>query len=166
MQKPYDTLMKKSTIKKLEKRKDSLPVYFVDSSVFLEALFGQERYEECLGFFYRTGFHYRLMTSIEAMGEVIKSLNDGGYDTVKEKGMFLLAGLLEKTRTEIVSPTFTVISNVAAIRDADSYLQPVDCLIFSTAMTENCSAIVALDKHFTPMLCNNFKIKLKQPKEA
>lgn len=159
-------LVKKSTAKRLEKRKKRLPEYFVDSSVFLEALFGQEHSQDCMDFFNNTGFRYRLMTSIEAMGEVIKSLNRQGYEAMKDKGVFLLAQILEKTGAEIVSPTFEAISNVSAIRDADSYLQPVDCLIFSTAITENCSAVVALDKHFNPSLCNEFRIRLKRPKEA
>lgn len=158
--------MKKSTEKMIERRKLNLPVYFVDSSVFLEALFGQEKSQDCMAFFNSTGYRYRLMTSIEAMGEVIKSLNKHGFESMKDKGLFLLAQILEKTGAEIVSPTFEAISNIAAIREADTYLQPIDCLIFSTAITENCPAIVALDKHFNPSLCNEFRIKLKKPKET
>lgn len=158
--------MKKSTAEKLEKRQKNLPAYFVDSSVFLEALFEQQRCEECIAFFNNVGFRYRLMSSIEAMGEIISSLNEEGYNLLKEKGMSLLAGILEKTGIEIVSPTFEAINNISAIRDADSYLKPVDCIIFSTAITENCSAIVSLDRHFTPLLCNEFRILLKKPKDA
>ncbi|MBU2638587.1 MAG: type II toxin-antitoxin system VapC family toxin [Nanoarchaeota archaeon] len=158
--------MKKSTIKKLEKRKDSLPVYFVDSSVFLEVLFAQKCYEDCTNFFNRTGYRYQLMTSIEAMGEAVKALNERGYDTLKEKGMLLLAGILDKTGIKIASPTFEAISNVSIVRDADSYIMPSDCLIFSIALTEGCFAFVTLDRHFTALLCNKFKIALKKPSEA
>ncbi|MFH1065858.1 MAG: hypothetical protein V1734_05120 [Nanoarchaeota archaeon] len=60
--------MKKSTQKRLQKRHSNLQDMFVDSSVFLELLLGQPKHEDCLSFFNRARYKYRLATSVLVLG--------------------------------------------------------------------------------------------------
>ncbi|MFH1637792.1 MAG: hypothetical protein ABIB71_05190 [Candidatus Woesearchaeota archaeon] len=67
--------MKRSTQKKLKKRRENLPRCFVDSSVFLELALKQHRDKACAKFFNLVGYKYRIETSSIVMGEVIKRFN-------------------------------------------------------------------------------------------
>lgn len=44
--------MKHRTFKKIQGKLEKLPVYFVDSSIFLEILLKQKGYDECIAFFH------------------------------------------------------------------------------------------------------------------
>lgn len=158
--------MKKSTKKRLDKRQSSLPAYFVDSSVFVEALLRQPLFEVCISFFHRAEYKYSLGTSTVVIGEVVKALNEIEEIDVKEKGLLLLKELLMSVQVNILPVSFECIGNIAAIRDFDCYLPSSDSIIFSSAITESCAAFVTLDSHFTPELCREFKILLRNPSDA
>lgn len=158
--------MKHSTLKRIQGKIQKLPVYFVDSSIFLEVLFNQSFYEECLAFFNNVHYHYRLMTSTLVLGEVIKSLNDTKDRDRKLNGSLLLFSLLEKTEIKIVPVSSECITNTTAILSIDSYIESSDRIIFSSAITENCKAFVTLDSDFSARLGHEFNILVKKPFEA
>lgn len=155
--------MKHSTLKKIKDKIENLPIYFVDSCVFLEVLFRQSKYDECLAFFNNTGYHYRLITSTLALGEIIRSLNDTKDRDRKLNGSLLLFNLLEKTEIQIAPVSSECINNTIAIRFIDSHLESSDMILFSSALTENCKAFVTLDSDFSARLGNEFNILIKKP---
>ncbi|MBU2637582.1 MAG: type II toxin-antitoxin system VapC family toxin [Nanoarchaeota archaeon] len=155
--------MKKSTLKRIQKRINNLPSYFVDSSVFIEALFRQKRSGECRSFFHKAGLKYRIFTSTVVMGEVIKAINKLPSAEAKEEEMHLLADMLKSLDIVIMAVSFACINNVEAVRFSDSYLGSSDCIIFSSAVTENCNAFITLDIDFTDKLSKDFKMLIKNP---
>lgn len=155
--------MKKSTLKRIQRRLNNLPKYFVDSSVFIEALFQQERTKECRSFFHKAGLKYRIFTSTVVMGEVLKAINRLPSAEAKEEEMHLLADMLKSLDIAIMAVSFACISNVEAVRFSDSYLGSSDCIIFSSAVTENCNAFITLDPDFTEKLGADFHMRIKKP---
>lgn len=157
--------MKKSIQNKIRERIENKPCCFVDASVFVEILLKQKRSGECLDFLHRARHKYRIMVSTTAMGEVLKAI---AYNDEKVKTfMFIsLEDLISMTCPVIPSVSFLSINNVNAVRDADSFLPSSDCLIFSSAITEQCNAFVTLDHHFTMQLGTIFCIHIKKPSEA
>ena len=143
---------------------ENKPRCFVDASVFVEILLKQKRSGECLDFLHRARQKYRIMVSTTAMGEVLKAI---AYSEEIKSFMFAsLEDLILMTCPVIPSISFQSISNVNAIRDADSFLPSSDCLIFSSAITEQCNTFVTLDNHFTAQLGRMFCIHIKKPCEA
>ena len=97
------------------------------------------------------------------MGEVLKAI---AYSEEIKSFMFAsLEDLILMTCPVIPSISFQSISNVNAIRDADS-LPSSDCLIFSSAITEQCNTFVTLDNHFYSAAWKNVCIHIKKPCEA
>lgn len=158
--------MKRSTAKRIEKRINNLPLYFVDSSVFLEVLLKQTKYGECMSFFSRSRYKYRLITSTLVLGEILRGLNKIEYQQTKRTSLLLLADLFETTEIKTLAMSFECISNTNAIRNIESYLLPSDCLIFSSAITENSDAFITLDNDFSLALANGFNVKIKRPNDV
>ena len=158
--------VKHSTLKRIQNRENNLPVYFVDSSVFLEALLQQALSDECFAFFYNAGYHYRLMTSTLVLGEIIKLLNNSNDEAKKRNGSFLLFSLLGKAEIQIVPISPECLGNIGIIKSADSLLDSSDSVIFSSAITENCKAFITLDSDFSARLGLEFDILIKKPFEA
>ena len=89
--------MKRSTAKRIERRLGNLPLYFVDSSVFLEALLKQVNAKLCLSFLYQANYKYRLITSTLVLGEIVKILNKIEERQMKDAAFMFLVDLFEKT---------------------------------------------------------------------
>lgn len=148
--------MKKSTLKQIERKQGNLPVYFVDSSVFLELLLKQAKHEECMSFINKSRYKYNLITSTLVLGEILKGLNKIESQQNKRTSLLLLADLFETTEIKTVAMSFECINNTDAIRNVESYLLPSDCLIFSSAITESSDAFITLDNDFSFALSNSF----------
>lgn len=158
--------MKRSTIKKLERKRNNLPLYFVDSSVFLEVFLKQAKYDECLSFFNKSYYKYQLVTSTLVLGEILRALNELENNQLKRESLLFLADMFEVNNIRTVAMSFQCISNTSVIRDAEPYLMPSDCLIFSSAITENSDAFITLDNDFTLLLTNEFNLKIKKPENV
>ena len=158
--------MKNNTLKRIHNRFDILPVYFVDSSVFLEVLLNQSYSGKCIEFFNNVGYHYRLMTSTLVLGEILKLLNDAENSIEKENGLFYLISLLERTDILVAPISFACISNIQTVIQAYSHLESSDTIIFSSAITENCKAFITLDSDFSKRIGVEFDIMIKKPLDA
>lgn len=157
--------MKRSTLKRLNRKWQNLPVYFVYTSVFLEIVFGQSRLRDCVKFFDNVGFRYRLITSTIVIGETIKSINKLA-NAEKERWVLWFLGLIEKAEIELLTISSACLTNVTIIRNADTYLESSDAIIFSSAITESCKAFITLDSDFSTRLSIEFMILIKKPSEA
>jgi len=158
--------MKKSTQKRLQRKQNNLPGMFVDSSVFLELLLGQPKHEECLSFFTRARYKYRLATSVLALGEVIDTLSTIEESNMKEKSLIRFSELLAKGNMAVYPISRVCLKNNIAVMESDEYLDSHDSLIFSSAFTENFKMLVTLDSDFTKQTGSVWHLKVKQPKEA
>jgi len=147
------------------RRRRHLPAYFADTSVFIELMLKQEESKICASFFQREGYKFRLVTSTVVMGEIIKIINGLKGEATKQKNFHFLSDILMDRRIEIISVSFAAIGNIGAIKLSDPFLPSSDCLIFSTAVTENSSYFITLDKHFSAKLGRDFKIPVKNPSE-
>lgn len=159
-------LMKKSTQKKLEKRRNNLPGMFIDSSVFLELLLGQPKHEDCLSFFNRARYKYRLATSVLALGEVINTLRTIEETSAKEKSLIWFSDLLNDEKIAVYPISRICLKNNLAIMETDEYLDSHDAIIFSSALTENFKVLVTLDSDFTKQTGSVWHVKVKPPKEV
>lgn len=158
--------MKRSTLKRIKRRWQNLPVYFVDTSVFLEVIFKQPHLQECTSFFNRVGYHYRLKTSTLVLGEIIESIQKFEDEAQTKIWTFSLLELLKMAEIEIIPISFECIGNIPTIRDIDCYLESSDTIIFSSALTENCNSFVTLDSDFSIILSKELGIIIKKPSEA
>jgi len=158
--------VKGSTAKKIEDRTNNLPLYFVDSSVFLEVIMKQMHSQECLSFFNRASYKYQLITSTIVMGEVVKVLNKLENNVVKRESLLFFADILENSRLSIISMNFECLSNIEQIRMIEPYLMPSDSMIFSSALTESAEAFITLDSDFSSRLSIEFDINIKKPVET
>ena len=137
--------MKRSTAKRIERRLGNLPLYFVDSSVFLEALLKQVNAKLCLSFLYQANYKYRLITSTLVLGEIVKILNKIEERQMKDAAFMFLVDLFEKTEIEMIAINSECITNLGAINILEPHLLTSDCLIFSSAITECSDAFITLD---------------------
>lgn len=158
--------MKNSTLKRIQSKIRKLPVYFVDSSIFLEILLKQSKYDECISFFNNVGYRYRLMASTVVMGEIIKALHELGDERQKEGWLSSLSLLLENSSISILPVSFQCINNIPTVMNAESHLESSDAIIFSSAITENCRAFITLDSDFSMRLETEFDILIKKPSDA
>lgn len=158
--------MKKSTQKRLQKRQNNLPGMFVDSSVFLELLLGQPKHEECLSFFNRARYKYRLATSVLALGEISNTLSAIEEVNMKEKSLIRFSELLFNGNMAVYPVSRVCLKNNIAVMESDEYLDSHDALIFSSAFTENFKTLVTLDSDFTERTSRLLHMKIKQPREA
>ncbi|MBU2638820.1 MAG: PIN domain-containing protein [Nanoarchaeota archaeon] len=158
--------MKKSTQKKIERRLENRPKYFVDSSVFVEILLKQDNSDECLSFFNRGSYKYRLLTNTLVLGEVLKVITKIEDSAAKREEANTFIELLGKGGIQVTSLTFTAIANLNAVREIDSFLQASDALIFSSALTEACNGLITLDKDYSSHLGRGLGMKIKNPTEA
>lgn len=106
------------------------------------------------------------MTSTLVLGEILKLLNDAENSLEKEKGLFFLMGLLERTGILVIPISSACISNIQTVIQADSHLESSDTIIFSSAVTENCKAFVTLDSDFSSRIGAEFDIMIKKPSDA
>ena len=158
--------MKKSMQKRLQKRQNNLPGMFVDSSVFLELLLGQPKHEECLSFFNRARYKYRLAASVLALGEVMNTLSTIEDANAKEKSLIWFSDLLDDEKIAVCPISRICLKNNVTLMESDEYLDSHDALIFSSAVTENFETLVTLDSDFTKQTGNLWHVKLKRPKDA
>lgn len=117
-----------------------------------------------MSFFHRARNKYRLITSTLVLGEILKGLNKVESQT-KRISLLLLADLFETSEIRIATMSFKCVNNTYEVRAIEPYLLPSDCLIFSTAITENSDAFVTLDLDFSSILANSFKVKIKKPED-
>lgn len=143
-----------------------MPRYFVDSSIFVEILLKQDNSEECLSFFNRGSYKYRLLTNTLVLGEVLKVITKIEDSAAKREETLTFVELLEKRNIQIISLNFEAIANLDAVRETDTFLQASDALIFSSALTEACNGLITLDKDYSPILGQKLGMKIKNPAEA
>lgn len=158
--------MKKSTQKRLQKRHSNLPGMFVDSSVFLEMLLGQPKHEDCLSFFNRAKYKYRLTTSVLVLGEVIGTLSTIEETSAKEKSLIWFSDLLNDEKINIYPVSRTCLKNNLAVMEIDEYLDSHDAIIFSSALTENFKVLVTLDSDFSKQTGSVGHVKVKPPEDV
>ncbi len=158
--------MKKSMQKKLEKRRNNLPGMFIDSSVFLELLLGQPKHEDCLSFFNRARYKYRLATSVLALGEVINTLRTIEDVYSREKSLTWFTSILEEKEVEVFPISRLCIKNSIGVLETDDHLDSHDLLILTSALTENFATLITLDSDFTKKTGGLWHLKVKHPEEA
>lgn len=130
--------------------------------MFVEAVLGQPKADECLSFFHRAAYKYRLAVSAIVIGEVVKAV---AKEEIADKCMLWLKDTIQKNNIRILSVSYESISNVAAVRDSEHYIESADALNFSISATESCSAFITLDSDFTYKLENDFKLRIRKPHE-
>lgn len=148
------------------RRRLQLPVYFVDTSVFVELMLEQEKSSDCASLFQRAEYKFKLVTSTVVMGEILKVINELEDNSMKEDSFYLISDILMKRKIKISSVSFAAMSNIVPVRISDPFLPSSDCLIFSTAVSENSDYFITLDKHFSIKLGKDFKILIRKPYEV
>lgn len=157
--------MRRSTAKKIKEKRNNLPMHFVDSSVFVEVILKQPCYEQCLSFFNRAKYKYRLTTSTVVLGEVIKTLSSAD-EKIESEGLVWIKTALRSNRVAIFATSYASLSNISAVRDSDSFIASADALNFSIAVTESCNAFITLDSDFTKRLETDFRINIRKPQDT
>ena len=160
---PKGFLMKNSTLKRLKRKQDNLPLHFIDSSVFLEIVFEQKYHKICSSFLNEVYYKSRLITSTLVLGEVLKSLQGINNDRIREHWLLFFSQLLRDKNIELCMVSFASLKNLAAIQEIERFLASSDSLIFSTALAENCSVFVTLDNDFSIKLGRELDIIIKKP---
>ena len=148
---------------KIQKKIEKLPKYFIDSSVFLEVILRQAKYDKCFSFFYDSNYKHRLVTPIVVLGEIVKTLNKIEDIMIKNQSYISFVDIFEKTEIGIMELSFECINNIGDIKTFEPYLQSYDSILFSSAVTENCDAFVTLDSDFSSILSLKFDIRIKNP---
>lgn len=157
--------MKKSTLRRIKERRNSLPLCFVDASVFVEMLFRQPKAEECSSFFHMAKCKYRLIASTIVMGEIVRVIS-AAEETERQMLFCGLNDIIISTGMQIEPVSAAALGTIESIRVTDPFLPSSDCIILSSAISENSTVLITLDKHFTSELSNTFHLSFKKPQDA
>lgn len=152
--------VKGKTRKRLEKKWENLPRYFVDSSVFVEAALKQERYRKCMAFFNKVGYKYRIETSIVVLGEIVRRFDRIKDVNYREELFRWLDNILVDRRIVIHRPSRGCFTLGEEIFGFDTFIGPVDALVFVGCVEEKCADLVTLDSDFSDRLGKKYGVKI------
>ncbi|MFH1637481.1 MAG: type II toxin-antitoxin system VapC family toxin [Candidatus Woesearchaeota archaeon] len=155
--------MKTKTRKRIKKKWENLPRYFVDSSVFLELAFKQHRDKACVKFFNLVGFKYRIETSSIVLGEIVKAFTKVEDYKTKDELFLWLNDILERRKISIHTVSKACLPLSIDLLNEESRIGPVDSLILSSCIDTGCYSFVTLDSGFSESFGNNYGVRIINP---
>ncbi|MFH1637324.1 MAG: PIN domain-containing protein [Candidatus Woesearchaeota archaeon] len=154
--------MKSKTRKRLERKWENLPRCFLDSSIFLEVIMKQPNAAKCKKIFNIAGCKYRLETSTFVLGEVVRGIYRFMEHKAGDEALILLNYLLRDKHIVVHTPSKSCITMSVDMLDLDTFLGPVDALIFSNCVENSCKAFFTQDTDFSEKLGLMYGVKINK----
>ncbi len=152
--------MKEKTRKRIKKRFNNLPRYFVDSSVFVEIIFKQDKAQKCKNYLNQGGYKYRLETSSVVIGEIIKSIYNINDVCTRDEATLWLNDTISKRKIEIQTPSRSGFTLALEIMDSDTHLGPMDALIFGDCVDTGCKDFLTKDSDFSLIFGKKYGVRI------
>jgi predicted nucleic acid-binding protein len=136
--------------RKKEKKREKLPKYDIDSSIFLEIIFENPREDDAKKLFQLSGYKnkYRLVVSSIVIGEVLYVISKEKSIEYKEKCIEALKRLILYYDIEIYRSSHTALSRTNEVIKADKFIKSMDALIFACVLENKSQKFITFDSDF------------------
>ncbi len=168
--------MKEKTKYKLEKRRQNLPLHYIDACVVMESLMlSGDEHVSCERYLNKVGYRYKKVISISALGEFFVTTVKKIEKRIDRETTFIFLSnaftfvreLMNRGKITLLSPQFKTYPVVEKIKMIESRVEPMDALNHATAIADGANVFVTIDNDLVEnkKLESAFRIKIKHSGE-
>lgn len=139
--------MKPKTLEKILRRFERLPLHFIDTGVFVEALKDTKLGNQCSDYLNRIGYKYRGVMPLSVLGEYALITYRDIKDWEGREIMFSFVGrIVNKCDIKYKTLDFDSNNNIEKLREIDGRIEFTDAQHLASAIGDKADSFVTFDK--------------------